>query len=60
MLVLWVSVLTGQPTLKQQLFQTLAECEAASTKLMEQVDSDSNLVLITAGCFGKVAAQGVS
>lgn len=57
MLVLWVKLSTGQPTLESRVFRTEADCQVATGKLATEIHKNGDLFLINAGCFGKIPAE---
>ena len=57
MLILWVKLSTGQPTLETRVFKTEMECRDATVKFVTELNLDGNKYVITAGCFGKVPAM---
>jgi hypothetical protein len=59
MLVLWIKLSTGQPTLETRVFKSEADCQIVAGQKATTLQLDGDLFLITAGCFGKVPAQEV-
>lgn len=57
MLVLWVKLSTGQPTLESRVFRTEAECQVATGRLIVDVHKDGDLFIINAGCFGMIPVE---